>query len=104
MIRSVLLLMVYLSFCVLGTTAPFIISLGYVWVDTVRPQEGTYFILNQFPVAFVMGVLAIGTYVALDRRSPPKLCFAWMVPMLLALYCIPTTAMGVAGVRPWDEG
>ena len=78
MIRSVLLLMVYLSFCVLGTTAPFIISLGYVWVDTVRPQEVTYFILNQFPVAFVMG--AISTYSSTSGVVLPT--FLPMIPAM----------------------
>jgi probable O-glycosylation ligase (exosortase A-associated) len=61
----------YISFLGLSFPAPFVATLGYVWVDTFGPQNVTYFILNQIPVAMIMGVLAMGGYLLLDRRSPP---------------------------------
>ena len=53
MLRSIWLLFVYVSFLGLGASAPFILALGYVWVDTFKPQEVAYIILNQLPVAFI---------------------------------------------------
>jgi hypothetical protein len=72
-VRSLWLLGLYLGFIGLGFNTPFIATLGYVWVDTFRPQEVAYFLLNQIPVALIMGITALGTYFLLDRRSPPRL-------------------------------
>jgi hypothetical protein len=70
-VRSLWLLAIYLIFIGLGATAPFVATLGYVWVDTFRPQEVAYFLLNDLPVAMIVGVMALGSYVLSDRRSPP---------------------------------
>ena len=43
--------MIFLSFFVFGAVAPFILTLGYIWVDTFRPQEVAWFVMNQLPVA-----------------------------------------------------
>lgn len=71
MLRSLWLFAIYIGFLGIGTTAPFVLVLGYVWVDTFRPQDVAYVLLNELPVALVMGAGAIAAYVALDRRSPP---------------------------------
>ena len=71
MLRSLWLLFVYTSFLGLSVNAPFVATLGYVWVDTFQPQNVAYIILNQFPVALIMGSVAFGGYLLLDRRSPP---------------------------------
>jgi probable O-glycosylation ligase (exosortase A-associated) len=63
---------VYFSFIGGGIAAPFIFTLGYVWVDTFRPQDVAYFLLNQFPVAMVIGATAIGAYFMMDRKCPPR--------------------------------
>ena len=71
MLRSLWLLFVYSSFLGLSFPAPFVATLGYVWVDTFGPQNVAYIILNQIPVAMIMGAVAVGGYFLLDRRSPP---------------------------------
>ena len=50
-------ILIYVSFLGLGMAAPFVFTLGYVWVDTFRPQDVTWYILNQMPVAMIMGSL-----------------------------------------------
>ena len=72
MLRSSWLVLLYLSFLGLGVTTPFVMTLGYVWVDTFRPQEVTYFILNELPVAMIMGAGAFLTYFALDAAKALK--------------------------------
>ena len=67
--RDLLLLAVYVAFLVLGAAAPFIFSLGYVWVDAFRPQDVAYGLLAGLPVAMVMGTAAIG---GVARRSPQR--------------------------------
>ncbi len=46
MLRSLWLLLLYLSFLGLGMTTPFVMTLGGIpsWVDTFRPQEVAYII------------------------------------------------------------
>ena len=101
MLRSVGLLLLYLTFLGLGTASPFIFSLGYIWVDTFRPQEVTYLILDQLPVALIMGAVAIGGYFLLDRRDPPRLTFVGAVPALMALWCTITMLWSVAPESGW---
>ena len=85
MLRSLWLLFIYVSFLGLSTAAPFVATLGYVWVDTFGPQNVSYVLLNQIPVAMIMGAVAVGGYLLLDRRSPPPLsaATALMIAMLI---------------------
>jgi putative inorganic carbon (HCO3(-)) transporter len=70
-LRSLWLLFVYVSFIGLSVSAPFIATLGYIWVDTFQPQDVAYVVLNNLPVAMIMGSVALVGYILLDRRSPP---------------------------------
>ena len=85
MLRSLFLLAIYLAFLAMGFGVPFVLSLGYVWVDTLRPQEIAYIILNQFPVALVMGGAALGSYFLTDRRSPPPLSGTLVMHICMAV-------------------
>ena len=86
MLRSLWLLSLYLSFLGLGIATPFVMTLGYVWVDTFRPQDVSYVILNELPVALIMGGGAVLSYFALDRRSPPPLTLQSVLQVLFALW------------------
>ena len=101
MLRSILLLFVYISFLGLGASAPFILALGYVWVDTFRPQEVAYIILNQLPVAMIMGAAAMGAYLVFDRKDPPKLTLAGATPAILAVWSTVAMTWSVAGDFAW---
>ncbi len=86
MLRSAWLLILYLSFLGLGITTPFVMTLGYIWVDTFQPQAVAYFVLNELPVAFIMGAGAVLTYLVLDRRSPPPLMTPMVCQIMLAIW------------------
>lgn len=105
MLRSTFLTLVYLSFLVLGMAAPFVFTLGYAWVDTFRPQAIAYIILNQIPVALIMGGLALVGYFAMDRRSPPHPTVATALTVMMGCW---VTATMIWAERPdlgwlkWD--
>jgi probable O-glycosylation ligase (exosortase A-associated) len=80
------LLLLYLAFLGLGVTTPFVMTLGYLWVDTFRPQDVAWFILNELPVAMIMGAGAVVTYFALDRRSPPPLMLPSVLQISMAVW------------------
>ncbi len=101
MLRSTWLLLLYLSFLGLGITTPFVMTLGYVWVDTFQPQAVTYFVLNELPVAFIMGAAAVVTYIALDRRSPPPITTPMVCQILLAIWMTLTLLWAELPDRAW---
>ena len=103
MLRSLWLLFVYLSFLGLGTQAPFILTLGYIWVDTFQPQGVAYIILNQLPVAMIMGAAAVGSYLLLDRRSPPRLNIITVLQISLAVWVTMTSLWAVLPAAAWEK-
>jgi probable O-glycosylation ligase (exosortase A-associated) len=102
-LRSVWLLFLYLSFLGIGVAAPFVMTLGYVWVDTFRPQEVTYIILNELPVALIMGAGSFLTYLALDRRSPPPLMLQSVLQIAMAIWMTASLLWAEVPSRAWDK-
>jgi probable O-glycosylation ligase (exosortase A-associated) len=90
--RDLALLAAYGSFLVFGVAAPFIFALGYVWVDAFRPQEVAYGLLTGLPVAMLMGVAAIGGWLLLDRRDPPRPGLILVLTALFAVWVTLSTA------------
>jgi putative inorganic carbon (HCO3(-)) transporter len=100
-LRSLWLLFVYVSFLGLSVSAPFVATLGYVWVDTFQPQAVAYILLNQFPVAMVMGVVALGGYILMDRRSPPPLTLQTVLQVTMAIWVTSTLLWAQAPDPAW---
>lgn len=85
--RSVYLLLVYIALLGIGASAPFVLTLGYVWLDVFRPQAVAYSLLNGgLPIAMIMGAAALGGYFALDRRSPPRFSLVILLTLMLAVW------------------
>ena len=101
MLRSIWLLFVYVSFIGMSGPAPFVATLGYVWVDTFQPQYVAYIVLNQFPVAMVMGVIAFTTYLLMDRRSPPHLSVETVLQLIMILWITATMAWAESPEQGW---
>ncbi|MGE4046130.1 MAG: putative O-glycosylation ligase, exosortase A system-associated, partial [Acetobacteraceae bacterium] len=94
-------LFVYVSFLAIGLCAPFVLTLGYVWVDTFRPQEVAYVLLNQFSVSAVMGAAAIISYVVMDRRAPPPPLMTQLLTAAMAAWITTTLLWAVAPEAAW---
>lgn len=103
MIRETILILVYLAFLVLGCVAPFVFTLGYLWVDTFRPQELSYLYLPTIPVSMIMAVAALGGYVVLDRKNPPPLRAQTVLTLMLGLWVCLTTMIAVAPEAAWPK-
>jgi probable O-glycosylation ligase (exosortase A-associated) len=69
MLRGLYLFLVYMVFFVLGISAPFVFSLGYIWVDCFYPQLVGGEILSLIPASFIIGSFAIGSFVLIDRNK-----------------------------------
>jgi putative inorganic carbon (HCO3(-)) transporter len=102
-LRSIWLLFLYVSFLGLSTAAPFVATLGYVWVDTFTPQNVASIVLNQIPVAMIMGIAALGGYLLFDRRSPPPLSVETMLMVAMTIWVNATMIWAVAPQAAWDK-
>ena len=66
--RDLLIFLVFLSFFWYGLRAPFVLLLGYVWVDIFTPQLVSYGLLRSIPVSQVIGIAAL---LSLVFKPPP---------------------------------
>jgi len=103
LIRSIYLLLVYLSLVGLGCVAPFVFTLGYIWVDLFSPQSVAYIILSQIPCALIMGVAAFGSYITMDRRWPPRLTASCILMLMLAFWCTVTLLWAEVPDAAWAK-
>ena len=92
---------VALMFVAVGFLSPFVWSLGYIWVDTLLPQRLSYGLLNNIPIAFIMGAGAFLAYLIQDRRSPPRLTLVHILCPIMAIWITLTTTWAVAPVVAW---
>jgi len=104
MLRSLYILLVYLSFIGMGAVAPFVLSLGYIWVSVFRPQQIAYILLPSIPVSMIMGALAFGAYLLMDRRAPPRLNLTLILTLLWGGWITLTTIfLAVAPEPAWEK-
>ena len=103
MLRSLWLLFVYISFLGISFSAPFVATLGYVWVDTFQPQSVSYIILNQVPVALVMGAIAVALYSLFDRRAIPRLSMITILQLTFAAWITLTSALASLPEVAWEK-
>lgn len=103
MLRSIWLLFLYVAFLGLSVSAPFVATLGYVWVDTFTPQNVAYIILNEMPVAMIMGIAAVGSYLLFDRRSPPPLTAQTVLMIMMTIWVNLTMVWAAAPEASWGK-
>lgn len=105
MLRSLLLLFMFATFLGSSVAVPFVATLGYVWLDLVQPQTFTYVLfINSIPVSLIMGVMALITYLGMDRRSPPPITPELVLAIMMAIWITFTSAfLAVAPDLTWEK-
>jgi len=100
--RSIYLLLIYIALLGIGASAPFVLTLGYVWLDVFRPQAVAYSLLNGgLPIAMIMGAAALGGYFALDRRSPPGFYAVTALTLMLGVWVTLTCLWAEVPDQAW---
>src|SRR5258705_9798723 len=100
--RSLYLLLVYIALLGIGASAPFVLTLGYVWLDIFRPQSVAYSLLNRgVPIAMIMGAAALGAYFVFDRRSPPRVSAVTLLSLMLAVWVTLTCLWAEVPEQAW---
>lgn len=98
---DLLITLAFIGFLAFGLISPFFLSLGYVWVDTFYPQFVARGMLGSVPVSFIMGAAAVGSYLLMDRRSPPRLGLLFALYLALAVWITLTTTWAVLPGPAW---
>ncbi|RED49879.1 putative O-glycosylation ligase, exosortase A system-associated [Aestuariispira insulae] len=99
--RSVFLLGVFIVIVCAGASTPFVFGMGYIWVDLFSPSKVSYSILTEIPIALVMAAGCIGTYLVMDRKSPPKFNIITFLLILFALWITFTTFRAALPGHAW---
>lgn len=99
--RSLFLLMVYGSFFVMGLRAPYILVLGYVWVDIFTPQLISYGMLSWLPVSMLLGVAVAVSMVRLPYDRDVKLRLTTILVGLLSVWMTVSLTWAVVPEAAW---
>ena len=101
--------LVFVAFLValvgMGFRRPFLLVLGYVYVDIVSPQRLTYLLLNTIPISLIMVVLAVLGWVLFDEKKDTRIAPRQFLMLALLIYCgISTTQADfpIDALRKWD--
>ncbi len=89
----------------MGFRRPFLLVLGYVYVDLVSPQRLTYLLLNTVPVSLIMVVLAVMGWVLFDDKKDSRVAPRQFLMLVLLIYCGITTTQAdfpIDALRKWD--
>jgi putative inorganic carbon (hco3(-)) transporter len=100
-LRSLFIFFVYCTIFVTGIGVPFVLTLGYVWVDMFRPGDVVYPMLRGIPYSLLIGIAAVGSYILVDRRAPPRVGAVTVLSLLLAFWVTLTTFWAVAPDEAW---
>ena len=99
--RSLFLLGVYCAFFFYGLSAPFILVLGYVWVDIFTPQLISYGVLTEIPVSLLLGLAIVLSMARLPSSPDVKLRAITVLTGLLAAWMTASLSWAVVPDAAW---
>ena len=101
--RDLAIVLTYVSFLTIGTMSPFVLSLGYVWVDLFGPQYLGWSPLSYLPVSFIIGAAAVAAYLLLDRRAPPRITLPTLLFFTIGVWITATTSWAALPDASWAK-
>ena len=100
---AVFFALVFAFLTILGFVAPFVLSLCYVWVDILKPQSIGYDWIRQAPLSFIAGILAVGSYLLLDRGVPSRITTLHVLLATWAVWVTATTCWALLPTAAWVQ-
>jgi probable O-glycosylation ligase (exosortase A-associated) len=100
--RDLVLFAFVAALLLFGLKRPFLFTLAYIYVDTVSPQRISYSLLSSMSISMVVAALAIGGWLAADKK---ELRFGPRQGLILflLLYVTWTTAYADIPVEAWTK-
>jgi probable O-glycosylation ligase (exosortase A-associated) len=66
--RDIFILLMLLFLVAAAFRRPFLMTLGYLYVDLVQPQQVSYYLLNSVPVSLIFGAAAVLFWLLFDDK------------------------------------
>ena len=102
--RDLFLSAIFLSYLLFGLRAPFVLGLGYVWVDFMDPQRIAYSFLTTVPVSFIMAAAAALAFLFLaPKRNGPRIGLALCLFVIWAAWITYTTYQAEVPQFAWEK-
>lgn len=101
--RSLFLLLVLATFIALGVSAPFVMALGYVWVDIVTPHRISYSLIEGVRLSQIVGILAVISLFLHGPRKPPQLPPLFWLLVLWMTWITTTTTWAYFPEPAWEK-
>ncbi|MEA3013279.1 MAG: hypothetical protein QOD42_1824 [Sphingomonadales bacterium] len=100
--RDLVLFAFVAALLLFGLKRPFLFTLAYIYVDTVSPQRISYSLLSSMSISMVVAALAIGGWLAADKK---ELRFGPRQGLILflLLYVTWTTAYADIPLEAWTK-
>jgi probable O-glycosylation ligase (exosortase A-associated) len=89
----------------MGFRRPFLLVLGYVYVDIVSPQRLTYLLLNTVPISLITVVFAVLGWALFDDKKDVRVAPRQVLMFILLVYCGVTTTQAdfpLEALGKWD--
>ncbi len=89
----------------MGFRRPFLLVLGYVYVDIVSPQRLTYLLLNTVPISLITVVFAVMGWALFDDKKDVRIAPRQVLMFILLVYCGVTTTQAdfpLEALGKWD--
>ena len=89
----------------MGFRRPFLLVLGYVYVDIVSPQRLTYLLLNSVPISLIMVLFAVAGWALFDDKRDTRVVPRQFLMAMLLIYCGLTTTQAdfpIEAAQKWD--
>jgi probable O-glycosylation ligase (exosortase A-associated) len=100
--RDLVLFAFVAALLLFGLKRPFLFTLAYIYVDTVSPQRISYSLLSSMSISMVVAALAIGGWLAADRKELRFTPRQGLILFLL-LYVTWTTAYADIPIEAWTK-
>ena len=94
-----------MALIVMGFRRPFLLVLGYVYVDIVSPQRLTYLLLNSVPISLIMVLFAVAGWALFDDKRDTRVVPRQFLMAMLLIYCGLTTTQAdfpIEAAQKWD--
>ncbi|TKD51352.1 putative O-glycosylation ligase, exosortase A system-associated [Sphingomonas baiyangensis] len=89
----------------LGLRKPFVLVLGYVYIDLVSPQRLSYYLLSSIPISLLFFAAAVIGWLLFDKKEATRLSIRQVLMLLIlgwAAYTLPASHFPIEAAQKWD--
>lgn len=101
--RQIFFTSIFFLIVIFGVGIPVVAAAGYIWVDLVTPQKYLFTPLRSLPISAICGGVAMGMYILIDRKSPPRPGGLLILLSLFAIWVTLTCFWAALPAVVWEK-